>query len=248
LGVVGVFGLLVCESGCAGSAPLLHPAQTLRPGESRAAAGFASHMGTKPDASHPLTVAGARPSATPPTLDAAAVALAEPSGVAPFASLRMGLCPHVEAGVTYDGRGGRFDVRRSFWFHAWSVSAGAGLSGLITPPPARDDFGANLRSARGFGGDVPLLVGWESPNGLYYFWAGARGALERSTVGLSGADAAATRYSAGGLIGVAAGLAPVHVAFELDAMHDWVRATYQGESLHFTGISWTPAMALLWQL
>ena len=123
-------------------------------------------------------------------------------------------------------------MRKSIDVKDVSFSGGVGLS---VPFYGRQQGGTlpnvDVASLRGYGADVPLLVGWESAAGLYKVWAGARGGWEHVTIGNvsteprppgPGITLEADRFFAGGVLGLAVGFRHVHVGLELNAAYSFV--------------------------
>ncbi|HTQ44045.1 MAG TPA: hypothetical protein VMI75_14905, partial [Polyangiaceae bacterium] len=160
-----------------------------------------------------------------------------------------------EAGVGYTGRSARLDVRRAFDLAPhWALSVGAAGSAVLYGHESTGDLpNVDLAQAHGWGGDVPVLVGFGSDGGLYSVWLGVRGGGEQVDVGqvssvpsMSSVSLSATRFWAGGLVGLAAGFRHVHVALEADAAYMNVAGDYLGVHASVAGMSITPAAALWW--
>jgi hypothetical protein len=181
---------------------------------------------------------------------AIALSLMSP-GVSPWVGARAGLGAAIDAGVTYTGRTVRVDARHAFEGEESALSAGLGLSGVLTRPGSDapeasgspggiggtregDIPGLDTGDVTGFGFDIPVIVGWRSDVELVRIWGGLRGGWER----LSGefllrvdpdpsvietAPVEASRWYAGALAGLAVGVRPVRVAVELDVAYQ--RAT-----------------------
>ncbi len=177
--------LAVATFGCGGGVPLLYPARTLATGDVRASAGGSATFvvgGLSSElAAGRAEVANAPPGIAPPPHDpryaqAALVLAAVAPGVAPYVSARVGLGDRFEGGVTYTGRVAHLDVRRSFDWNDVSLSIGLGIE---TPIYGDSDSAAlpqlDLSSIRGYGADVPILIGWESSARAYMLWAGGGG-------------------------------------------------------------------------
>jgi hypothetical protein len=161
--------------------------------------------------------------------------------------------------VAYTGRGARIDMRRSFDAGPWSVSLGAGVTGVFygraesSPLPNVD-----LSELHGYGADVPILVGWESPAGLYMAWAGVRAGWEHTAIesltsepkspalGSPSIGLAADRFYGGGVLGIATGFRHVHVAVELDVAYQSVAGDFAGTHARVQGVTAAPATALFW--
>jgi hypothetical protein len=142
---------------------------------------------------------------------------------------------------------GRYAFETPQW--ALSLGGGASIvllrPGSDDPPPAQPTGppasagrfvgGVDELNATGWGLDVPVIAGWRSTGQIVQIWFGARAGLERVSGDLpvvpngmvplgdpgSEADAHVTAdgWFAGGLVGLAVGLAPVWVALEIDAAY-----------------------------
>jgi hypothetical protein len=256
--------LVATCGGCGGGLPLLHPAQTLGEGEARAAAGFSDAVTT---GSLAAAVADAQAESSArtgaPAVDAtyakgALVAASVAPGLAPLVGARVGTGAQVEVGLAYTGRALRADVRRSFDLSghvALSIGAG-GTAAIVGRQDGSSLPNVALGRVHGWGGDVPLLLGYTSEAGLYSLWVGARGGWEHidsDDVSDPGAPAGpaiaitATRAWGGGLIGLAAGFRHVHVAVELDVCYSSVTGEYSTVHAEVAGWTLAPAAALWWQ-
>ena len=260
--------LLAGASGCAGGSPLLHPARTLPAGEVRAAGGFSANFaaaGLSDGLRNARNEAVANPNVPgPPGTDetyarGALVAAAVAPGIAPFFGARVGVGDHFEGGIHYTGRGARIDMR-----HAWdsgqtSLSAGLGVTTLFYGHQVGGDLpNVDLGQLRGYGLDLPLLVGWDSAAGIYQAWAGVRGGWDHTSIEIvrsepkpvTGQNApislAATRFYGGGLVGFAIGFRHVHVALELDVAYMHVDGAYNATQTSIDGIAISPASAIWW--
>jgi hypothetical protein len=263
-----VFGALGATgaTGCAGGAPLLYPAKVLAKGDVRAVAGLSGEA-----------VAGSFPTALQSALNesntesthttdatyarGALVSAALNPGIAPVLSARVGVGYDFEGGLTYTGRTARVDFRHAFSFgddKQWALSIGAGgLAALYGSPQGGTLPGVNLADLKGWGVDVPVVVGYEAASGLYMIWLGARGGWEHDQIqevtsepgpgfevpptGLS-----ADRFWAGGVVGAATGFRHVHVAVEVDAAYEALQGSFGGVSASLSGASIVPATALWW--
>ena len=253
--------------GCAGGGPLLHPAHTLPSGQMRVAGGLSANA-ISGGSSSALTAARNEAAAdvNGVTLNdtayvrGALVAAAVGPGLAPYVGARVGLGSAFEGGLSYTGRSARADIRRAFTFgedDAWAVSIGVGGSAVLygrlqgTTLP-----GVDLTDLKGWGADVPLIMGYRSQGGLYQLWFGVRGGWEHDeiaevtsepkavTLGNPPIGLTADRYWGGGVLGIATGFRHVHVALELDAQVDYVRGQFGGTGATVTGFSVVPATAL----
>jgi hypothetical protein len=265
----GVLASALALGGCAGGGPLLHPAQTLPKGEMRIAGGLSANAVAGGSASA-LTAARNEAAADvngttlndPSFVKGALVAAAIGPGVAPFVAARVGMWDHFEGGLAYTGRGVRADVRRSFALSqdgAWALSLGVGGSGALYGNVQGTTLpGVDLSDLRGWGADVPILVGYQSEGGLYMMWLGVRGGWEHDQianvtsepkavslgyppVGLSG-----EKYWGGGVLGVATGFRHLHVALEIDANATYVTGSFGGTQASIVGAAISPATALWW--
>jgi hypothetical protein len=199
------------------------------------------------------------PSGTDPTYaKGALVAAAVGAGVAPFAAARVGIGWQAEGGLAYTGRGLRADVRRSFDLDEhWALSAGIGGSAALYGHQQGGPLqGVDLTSLRGWGADVPVLVGYESDGGLYMLWVGARAgwdevqiqsAASATPIGSPPLSLSASHFWGGPLLGMAVGFRHVHVAFELDTGYGTVSGDFNGSHVQVTGATVAPSSALWWR-
>jgi hypothetical protein len=263
--------LAAALAGCGGGSPLLHPARTLRSGDVRAAAGVSAHvaagalgddvLAAREIAARDATGASSpgAPGASPAYAKGALVLASVAPGLAPFAGARVGVGHAFEGGLAYTGRGVRADLRRSFDRGSASLSIGLGLSTALYGRQEDSKLpNVDLGALRGYGADVPILVGWQSASDLYSIWLGPRGAVERVTIepltsepkgvtiGAPPIALDATRWQAGGVVGVATGFNHVHVALEAQVAYEHVSGTYNGNAVSISGASLTPATALWW--
>ncbi len=273
-------GLGLCA--CGGGAPLLHPAQPLPPDTVSFGAGLSSQFTS---ASADRAIDRGRAAATGPLGDPATArtyaegvlteALLGP-GISPWVSARVGLPRATEAGLTYTGRSLRLDGRHVLPLGgAWALSLGLGASavamhpdssgpndepasGDAAPPPA--EFGLD---ASGWGGDIPILFGYQPLDGFIEVWMGARAGFERISGDLRSQldDPAAVRFDAegnrlwtGALAGFSLGVPPVWLRFELaGTFHRLTGKVTSGSSepalpfgeLDATGWSLAPSGAIL---
>ncbi len=242
----------VLLAGCAGGAPLLHPAHTLANGDVSFAAGTSGRftLGGLRDAEDQLDAAGAtRGGATTPDerrgfVKGALSRLAVAPGVAPFVAARVGLGQHNEAGLTYTGRAFRVDGRHAFEWPKLALSVGAMATGALSRPGDQpphdvgDRPGANsglsrvtVASLKGYGLELPVLFGYRSDADVVQLWTGLRAGFERDSANVSlvvapndqlASRAAAMRWWGGGLVGFSVGLAPIEVRVEVDAAYESV--------------------------
>jgi hypothetical protein len=174
--------------------------------------------------------------------------------MAPYAAGRVGVGSRFEAGLTYTGRAGHVDIRRSFDWNDVSLSIGLGAEVPIYGDPDTSTLPqVDLASVRGYGVDVPVLVGWRSVASAYMVWVGARVGWDHVDIGsVATADDApaaalsANRFFGGGVAGLAGGFRHVHVALELDVAYDAVDGTFDGAHVTVQGVSLAPAGAMWW--
>jgi hypothetical protein len=262
---------LVAVCGCGGGTPLLHPARTLPTGDVRAAGGISAQIvpGSLGDDLRKARDIAARdgsgqsspgaPGTNPDYARGALVSAAIAPGLAPFVGARVGVGNRFEGGLAYTGRAIRADMRRSFDDGPWSLSIGVGGSAALYGRQQGADLpNVDLAALHGYGADVPLLVGWQSLGGLYTLWAGPRGGFERVvvetltsepkevTIGTPPVRLEATRFHAGGVVGIATGFRHVHVALEAGIAYQVVNGTYNATDVTVRGVTIAPASALWW--
>jgi hypothetical protein len=188
----------------------------------------------------------------------AVVAAAIGAGVAPFAAARVGVGHEAEGGLAYTGRGVRADIRRSFDLsEQWALSVGIGGSAALYAQQEEGALqGVDLSSLRGWGADLPLLVGYESEGGLYMLWVGARAGWEQvdisspassTPLGTPPLSLSATHWWGGPLLGLAVGFRHVHVALEIDTSYGTVSGDFNGSHVQVGGATVAPATALWWR-
>lgn len=231
-------GLLV---GCGGAAPLLHPAHVLPVNTVSAGAGVSSVFAS--DALERRIDRG-RSAAGQPISDApvsrayaAGVltrALVGP-GTSPWVGARVGLPYESEAGLTYTGRSVRLDGRHVIPLgYDLAFSIGLGATALLpsldsvplpadtaAPPATAAEFQLD---ARGWGADLPVLIGYQRDDGFFDAWGGVRAGFEKISGKLRLVDADVTspridaegqRWWAGAVLGFSAGVPPLWLRFEL---------------------------------
>ena len=260
--------MLAAVSGCGGGAPLLHPARTLEAGDVRFATGVSANVvaGSLGDDLANAREISARDRQAPgaPGTNAAyakgaLVAAAIAPGLAPFVGARVGAGNKFEGGLAYTGRAVRVDMRRGFDDGNVTYSVGLALSAALYGRQQGSELAnVDLGALHGYGGDVPLLVGWESAGGIYKVWGGVRGGFERDVVETVTSEAKpvtagngplhldANRYWGGGVVGLATGFRHVHVALELSAAYQVVKGSYNENDVTVRGVSLAPATALWW--
>lgn len=229
-------------AGCGGGAPLLHPAQPLPSDTVSFGAGLSGQFVSSGAQSRidRGRAAATGPLADPPTARAYAEgvlmdALLGP-GISPWVSARVGLPRSTEAGLTYTGRSLRLDGRHVLALgDEWALSLGLGASAVLLHPDssAPDGDATDVPSegpaefgldANGWGGDIPILVGYQPIDGFVDVWMGARTGFEHVSGELRARDSDATsprfdasgnRLWAGVLAGVSLGIPPIWFRFEL---------------------------------
>jgi hypothetical protein len=187
------------------------------------------------------------------------VAAAVAPGLAPFVGARVGVGNAFEGGIAYTGRGVRADMRRSFDDGNYSLSIGvAGSAALYGRQQGTDLPNVSLGSLHGYGADIPVLFGWQSLSGLYSIWAGPRGGFEwvavetltsepkSVTIGTPPIRLEATRFHAGGVVGIATGFNHVHVALEAGIAYQVINGSYNANEVTVRGLTITPASAVWW--
>lgn len=243
----------VLTCGCAGGAPLLHGAHTLGPGSTAMGAGFSGTF-SNGSFSSAMSSSPAEPGADPRVASARAKAVgaAIAPGVAPWVSARVGLPGDNEVGLTYMGRSARFDLRHAFEWDTIALSIGVGADALWGDTESTTGTGIDAGSTaiRGYGADVPVVVGWRSAAGVVTLWAGARGGGEqindKSSSGAAvGPALDLQRWYVGPVIGMALGFRHLHGALELDTYYQHVGGTYFDAHVGVTGVTIAPAGALI---
>ena len=246
----------------------MHPARTLSAGEVRAAAGLSANIAVGSAANDLRTareVAAKNPDipGIPGSNQAyakgALVAAAIGPGLAPFVSARVGVGGRYEGGVAYTGRAARIDMRRSFDSGGFSLSLGAGVTGVFYGRQEGSTLPAvDLSELHGYGADIPILVGWQSEAALYMLWAGVRAGWEHdaiesvtsepksSALGSPSIRLAGERFFGGGVVGIATGFRHVHVAIELDLAYQVITGDFNGTHVGVQGLTLVPASALWW--
>ncbi len=236
-GLSSVLGLLAC--GCAGAAPLMHPAHVLAPNEVTVGAGFAGRVAITPKGFEEQSEQITAESAVAP-------------GLAPWVAGRMGLDHAFEAGLTYSGRTIRLAARRAFDLGLPTLSLGLGASGLL--PKRRDDIDIRVG---GFGADIPVLIGIRSEADIYSLWLGARGgfemlngerALPPEELSLEVPENEAiegVHLYGGGLIGFRAGFRHVFAVIEVEAMMHHADVTIGSAEATIEQLALSPSGALI---
>jgi hypothetical protein len=261
-------GLSALAIGCGGGMPLLYPARTLPLGEVRATGGTSGNfvVGSLANELQAATVEGAKNSSAPgpPGTDptyarGALVEAAVAPGLSPFIAARVGIGGGFEGGVSYTGRGARIDVRHSFDWHDVSLSIGLGGDAAFYGDQQGGTLpNVSLNEVHGYGGEVPVLLGWQSAARIYMAWIGVRGGWDHTDVSylttepfplpanVTGPTLSADRIYGGAVVGLAAGFRHVHAALELDVAYQVVNGTFNATSVTIQGVSLAPAAALWW--
>jgi hypothetical protein len=231
--------------GCGSGGGLMHPAHTLQSGVVTMGAGMSSQfvVGEGDDkiqaaraVAPPSTVAPDSPEEKTYIEGAMAEVLSGP-GLAPWVGARTGVGYTTDVGITYTGRRARLDGRHAFEEKATAVSIGLGATAVLAHPSQSSGDAPNLEQTvpgfdagptRGFGVDVPIIVGWRSSPALVQLWGGGRFGVDRMVghVIIQGTDPASTfveedefeanRWFAGLVAGLGVGIEPVMIALELN--------------------------------
>jgi hypothetical protein len=240
--------------GCGSGLPLLHGAHALSPGSTLTGVGFSSTF--TGGAAREAVEAARRGDASSSertellTKHAAVMAALAPS-VAPFVGMRLGIAGDNEVGLSYTGRFLRLDARHAFENGPWAFSVGAGGHGTLNSanPGTESASTPSPVSARSYGVDVPLLVGWRSDAGIVSLWGGARGGLARveapGSTGAGSSDLALTHWRAGAVAGLTMGFRYLHVALELETAYHGLKGTSGDAKVEVNGFTLTPAGGLL---
>jgi hypothetical protein len=230
-------------SGCGGGTALLHPAHTLPTSRVSVGAGMQGNF-VFGDADE--RIAGARaavasggavssPEEEQAYAEGAVAHVLFAPGLAPWVGARAGIGYETEAGLTYTGRSARIDARHAFETEEVALSAGAGLSAVLSrrgatddDPTARDQAvpGLDPSPLSGWVVDVPILVGWRSNAELVQVWGGVRGGYERVLGDVilrvdldpdieDTASFDASRWYGSGIVGMMVSIDPVWVGVEL---------------------------------
>ncbi|MCC6559085.1 MAG: hypothetical protein IT372_39680 [Polyangiaceae bacterium] len=214
-------------SGCAGGAPLLHPAHVLRPGVASVGAGLSGDFVVLPRAAAG-TAAGDLEDLT-----------AAP-GIAPWVAGRVGLDGSNEAGLTYTGRTVRVDGRHALSLGTPTLSVGLGAAAVLARRPGH---GADGGSVYGGGLDAPVLLGFQSRSDVYSLWLGPRIGFELLRGRLQGddidpatgevplLDVSGQHLQLGFVLGFRAGFRHLHVALEAGAAYHHATGTIGDDSL-----------------
>jgi hypothetical protein len=245
--------LALLATACGGGVPLLHGAHALSPGTTATGVGFSGTItaaGAR-DAVDAARASDASSSGRNETLEKhTAVMAALAPGVAPFFAMRLGLPGDNEVGLSYTGRFLRLDARHAFESGPWAFSLGAGGRAMVSPNPANEPATtSDSPSARAYGVDVPLLVGWRSDAGIVSLWGGARGGAARVNASVPSTTSPASldlmHWHAGAVVGLALGFRHVHAAVELETGYHGLRGTSGDAKVEVQGVTLTPAGGLL---
>lgn len=222
----------------------MHSAHPTEKGDVTFGAGFSGTM----------LVGGLVASGTPADVEIAKTAGLAP-GIAPWVGARVGFGHGFDAGLAYFGRSVRLDARKSFELPAsWAVSVSLAGSALL--PRVRSKGQELDPRVGGFGGDLPLLVGWKSRAEIYSIWLGARGGGEvlngeHPLPADPGADVLAVEALrgwhawGGGVLGMRIGFRYLYAVLEVDAAMHWAHATLADRPVDVRQFGLAPAGALV---
>jgi hypothetical protein len=154
--------------------------------------------------------------------------------------------------MAFTGRALRVDARHAFEMGSLAFSLGAGGTYLWRDSES-SNASADFHARRGYGLDVPALVGWRSDAGVVSLWGGARGGLETMNgwgstntppIMLDG-DIDLLRRYVGGVAGLTMGFRHVHVSLELDVLYQWVSGDFESSTIKVDGLTLSPAAGLI---
>ena len=267
-----VAALLSCLTGCGGGMPLWYGPASVKRGDTHFGAGVSSTFlvgGTANQIrrAQGIEAGGLAPSATESgpargnpefTPGALAQAAAAP-GIAPGVTARVGLGADLEAGVLYTGRSGRLDVRRSFDLkEGRHASVGLAAYTHLYGQPANDDLpSVAVQNIRGYGAEIPALVGLVRDDGTLGVWGGLRAGGEwirlsritsepkDVTFGATPVGLEATRFFAGPTVGGTVGYKFFHLMAELTASFETIQGSYGDVKGSVRGLALTPSTALV---
>lgn len=235
--------VLLAAVGCGGAVPLMHPAHVLEDGEVTLGGGFSGRVPIDPSA-----LATVERQEDERIIQEAAFS----PGIAPWVGGRFGMGSDVEAGLTYSGRAIRVDGRYAIDLGTPTLSLGVGASGLL--PKRREE--PDIRVG-GFGGDVPILLGFRSAGDIYALWLGARGGAEfiegkhhlpadliDPTLVLE-EDVSGWHSYVGGLLGVRVGFRFIHAVLEVNTAMHFAEATVGGRDMTVRLFEVSPSGALV---
>lgn len=269
-----VASTLLCN--CGGGVPLMHPAHTLPAGEVTMGGGVSGQFAVGEAASDidaAREVTAQQGSVTPGDrstyLRGAVVHTAIAPGVAPWVGARAGIGFDADAGLSYLGRTLRVDGRRAFIADDVALSVGLAGSGLLNRNTSTESGDASLpgldaTGVRGWGVDVPVLVGLRSTASLIQIYAGLRAGYEhiggefRADLEPNPEPVAVPvnldRYWGAALVGLAVSVEPLMGIVEVSgAVHridgsldlPAASAADPREKVEVTGLSLTPSAALV---
>jgi hypothetical protein len=244
LALVCVAAWAACGAGCGGAAPLMHPAHALAEGDITVGGGFSGQVAIDPPELAPDQVAER-------SLESGAIA----PGLSPWLGGRYGLGAGFDAGLTYSGRAVRIDGRHAFVLDdEEKVALSLGLGGSALLPKRDDDLAVRVG---GFGGDVPLLLGWRSTADVYSVWIGARGGVDylngqrelpvppESPDAPPSEEITGWHAQAGGLLGIRIGFRHVFAVLELGATMHWAEADVGAIEVSVSQFTLSPAGAII---
>lgn len=277
--LAGLVALGPLLGGCGGASALMHPAHTLPFSEISLGTGVAQQW-VRGDARNAIDSAASAnaPGSAPADVaaktalarGAAAAALLSP-GLSPWLGARVGIGQQTEGGLVFTGRTARLDVRHAFERESVALSIGLGASTKLADGNSAEATsvrstggipGVDAGGVRGFGADLPILVGWRSTGGIVQGWMGVRGGFERLSgdvvLQLGPGDPTlgsldGSRWYVGGLVGLMVGVSPIWAALELNGAYQKGSGTLDANSGpspfraegSLTGLTLAPTAALL---
>lgn len=258
--------------GCGGGMPLWYGPAPVKRGDTHFGAGLSSTFLVGGTASsiqraQGIEANGGAPSASPNgptggseafTPGALAAAAASP-GIAPGVTARVGLGAQIEAGLLYTGRSARLDLRRSFDLrHGRHASFGVGAYTHLYGQPASNNLpSVAVQNVRGYGADVPALIGIVREDGTLGVWGGLRAGGEwiklarvtsepkDVTFGATPVELEATRFYAGPTVGGTVGYKMFHLVAELMLSFETIQGRYANIEGSVRGLGITPSTALV---
>lgn len=180
-------------------------------------------------------------------------------GIAPGVTARVGLGSQFEAGLLYTGRSGRLDVRRSFDLkdnRRFSIGLAA-YTHLYGQPQNSSLPSVATQNVRGYGAEIPALIGILSDSGEMGVWGGLRAGGEwirlgrvtsepkDVTFGVNPVGLEATRFFAGPTVGGMVGYKIFHLMAELMASFETIQGSYGDVKGSVRGLALTPSTALV---
>ena len=271
-GALALVATLAVVPGCGGGMPLWYGPAQVRRGDTHFGAGVSSTFpiggthaairgaqaiesaGRAPAAVESGSLKG-NPAFTPGALAEAGSA----PGLAPGVMARVGLGAQLEAGILYTGRSGRLDLRRNFDLKdGKSFSIGlAGYTHLYGQPANRSLPSVATQDVRGYGGEIPALLGTISEDGNFGIWGGLRAGgewlkLDRVTsepkdvtFGANPVRLQASRFFVGPTVGGMVGYKIFHLMAELMASFETIQGSYGDVHGTVRGVALTPSTALV---